>query len=375
MTDDRLRAPTPAEMAAAAEVVAAHLAPTPLVATELPTPHGPLRGWLKLETAQPTGSFKVRGALAALASLPAGAHAVSASAGNHGLGMCLAAALLGRRVTVVVPTDASPAKLAAIERLASAPGAGATLVRFGSGYEAAERHARARVADDPAAVYVSAYSDASVVAGQGTLVAEVEAQLRAAGAPGHRAAGAPGHRAAGAPGHRAAGAPGHRAAGEGATSEGSVVVVPLGGGGLASGVGLAVATRPGWHLFAAEVEASLAVSTAVAAGRLVDVAVGASLADGLLGNLEGGSPTPAILGGLVAAGQATLIAITERQLRAAMRWAFSEHGLVVEGAGAAGIAAVTTGAVVSSPGQEAVVVVSGRNVTGPAFAEVIAGDP
>ena len=90
--------PTPEDLAAARDVVAEHLAPTPLV------------GPLKLETLQPTGSFKIRGALAALARTPSDERVVTASAGNHGLGVAWAAAKLGRSATIVVPENASPGR-------------------------------------------------------------------------------------------------------------------------------------------------------------------------------------------------------------------------------------------------------------------------
>src|ERR687889_438405 len=97
--------PSAEDLATALEVVAAHLAPTPLV------------GPLKLETLQPTGSFKVRGGLVAMARTPPGERVVTVSAGNHGLGLAWAAARLGREATIVVPETASPAKVDALRRL------------------------------------------------------------------------------------------------------------------------------------------------------------------------------------------------------------------------------------------------------------------
>ena len=105
-------APTPDELVAAAAAVARSLPATPLVAA-------PALGrdvHLKLESLQPTGSFKVRGALAAMSALPARAEVVTASAGNHALGVAWAATALGRVATVLFPETASPAKLAALER-------------------------------------------------------------------------------------------------------------------------------------------------------------------------------------------------------------------------------------------------------------------
>src|ERR1035441_7499081 len=104
-----VRLPTLKDMESAWQVVGEVLQPTPLVpgATAL-------GGFLKLETFQPTGSFKVRGGLSAISALSSQTRAVTASAGNHGLGVAWASARLGRRATVVVPLHSSPPKLEAL---------------------------------------------------------------------------------------------------------------------------------------------------------------------------------------------------------------------------------------------------------------------
>ena len=96
---------------AARQTVSGHLPPTPLIPLRLSRIETPV--YAKLETRQPTGSFKVRGALAAL-SRYRGDRVVTASAGNHGLGIAYAATRLGVPATVVVPATASPAKVAAL---------------------------------------------------------------------------------------------------------------------------------------------------------------------------------------------------------------------------------------------------------------------
>src|SRR3954469_2720709 len=104
-----VEAPTRDDVLAAAERIRPHLHPTPVVEGD---------GFaLKLETLQPTGSFKVRGALAALTALPPGTKVVTASAGNHGLAVAWAAAQLGLDATVIVAETASSAKVAALRRL------------------------------------------------------------------------------------------------------------------------------------------------------------------------------------------------------------------------------------------------------------------
>jgi len=308
--------PTPAALDAAAAVIAARLAPTPLV----PAPALAPDAHLKLETLQPTGSFKVRGALAALAGAGPGARVVTASAGNHGLGVAWAAAALGVEAVVVVPETASPAKLAA---LASLP---IEVVRHGRGYDEAEAHALALVAQG--ARYVSPYNDTDVIAGQATLGRELDAQL--AGAPVR-------------------------------------VVCALGGGGLGSGLGLWAAGRREATVVGVEAERSPAFTAALAAGAIAPIEPGETLADGLGGNLEPGSATFPLVRDHVAA----VVTVSETEIEEAIRFLARAHGVVAEGAGAVAAAGVLAGRVPRGEGA-LVVVVSGRNIALERLARVLA---
>jgi threonine dehydratase len=294
-------------------VVAAHLRPTPLVPLELPG--GEVLA--KLDTLQPTGSFKLRGALAALAALPSpGARVVTASAGNHALALVEAAGRLGLRATVVVPRTASAAKLAALRRRH------ADLVVHGDDYDQAERHALELA--DAGVAYVSSYNDPHVIAGQGTWVAEEAERL----------------------------------------PDGATLVVPVGGGGLLAGTLLWAAGRPGLRVVGVEAAASRAVSAALAAGRVVPVPVAPTLADGLAGNLEPGSVTPAVARGRVHA----MLAVTEEEIERAVRFLLAA-GLVVEGSGAVGVAALLAGRLpLDGP---TVVLLTGRNVAAATLARIL----
>jgi threonine dehydratase len=297
------------DLAAAERAVREVLSPTPVVEA--------LGMWLKVETVQPTGSFKVRGGVAALAARPSGTRVVTASAGNHGLGVAYAAAKLARPATVIVPETASAAK---VERLRSYP---VELVQVGDGYDAAEAHALSLDGE-----YVSAYNDPHVIAGQRTLAVELGEQL----------------------------------------SGPLTVVVPVGGGGLVSGVGLWAADRDDVRVVGVEVAASRAVSAAVAAGRVVDAELWPTLADGMAGGLEPGCVTVDIAARHVDA----FVAVDEAELRAAMRALAFEAGLIAEGAGAAATAAVLSGQVADDrPGARVVAIVSGRNVTRDALLDVL----
>ena len=310
----RVDAPTQQDLDAAWEVVAGPLAPTPLV----PAPALGEDVHLKLETLQPTGSFKVRGALAAL-SRAGGGPVVTASAGNAGLGVAWAAAALGVEATVVVAETASPAKVAALAALPVG------LVQHGAGYDEAEAHALELAA--AGATYVSSYNDTGVIAGQSTIGHELDAQL--AGAP--------------------------------------VVACPLGGGSLAAGLGLWAAARPGARVVGVEAERSPAISSALAAGAITPIEVGETIADGLAGNLEPGSVTFELVRDHVAA----VASASEPELEEAIRFLARAHGIVAEGAGAAAVAGVMCGRVERGDAP-LVVVVTGRNIALPRLAAVLA---
>jgi threonine dehydratase len=313
MTARAVSPPTQADLDAAAAVVAERLHPTPLI----PAPALGEDVHLKLETLQPTGSFKVRGALAELTRVGSGP-VVTASAGNAGLGVAWAAAALGVTATIVVPESASPAKLAALEALP------VRLVRCGAGYDEAEAHALELAA--AGATMVSAYNDTGVIAGQATIGRELDAQLPAP----------------------------------------PTVVCGLGGGGLASGLGLWAAGRAGARVVAVEPERSPAFTTALAAGAITPIEVGETLADGLAGNIEPGAVTFELVRDHVAA----VVQASEHELEEAIRLLARAHGIVAEGAGAASVAAIMSGRVEWGDGP-LVAIVSGRNIALPRLAAVL----
>lgn len=161
--------PQASHHAAAWDVVRRHLPITPVV-------RAPQLGQnvsLKVETFQPTGSFKVRGGLAAVAATlheDPGREVVGASAGNHGLGLAYAGAKLHAKVTVIVPRLASAAKVSALQQF------DVRLVLHGEGYSEAEAHTLDLV-EREGGRYVSPYNDPDVIAGQGTMAREVLDQV------------------------------------------------------------------------------------------------------------------------------------------------------------------------------------------------------
>ncbi len=137
-----------------------------------------------------------------------------------------------------------------------------------------------------------------------------------------------------------------------------VVVVPLGGGGLASGVGLAIkAAAPQATIVGVEVEASSPFTLSLEAGRITEITPRPSLADGLVGNLEPGSMTFPLVKQVVD----HVVTVSEDDLARAMKGLATEERLIVEGAGAAAVAAIMAGKA-SAPGQRVVALVTGGNV-------------
>jgi threonine dehydratase len=295
-----------ARLADAANVVRAHLTATPMIRVRIEGFAAPT--YLKLESLQPTGSFKVRGALAAVAVANRDKRpVVTASAGNHGLGIAFAATRLHAEATIVLPETASTAKIDALRRF------DVDLRLVGENYDAAEREA-VRIAEQTSARFVSAYSDPDVIAGQATVVSEIAEQL----------------------------------------PEPFTVVVPVGGGGLASGI--AIAAPPGTRVVGVEASASRAVSSAMAAGHVVQVDVEPTIADGLSGNIAHDAITPAILTkhGVV------ITAADEGRIHSAVRELALRHGIVAEGSAAVGVAAALAGDLPDD--RPTVFVITGRNI-------------
>ncbi len=319
-----VRPPTDEDMARARQVIGEHLAPTPIVETLV----AGTSCFLKLESMQPTGSFKVRGALAAVAAIPEGKRILAVSAGNHALGIAWASGRLGVPATVVIAETASPAKRAKLEALPI------ELIRYGQSYDEAEAHTIELARDaDAGTVFISAYNDPLVIAGAATVLDEI-LQQRGSGKP-------------------------------------LKVVVPASGGGLLAGIALRASQLTSGErpvtVVGVEVANSPAMSAALRAGHAVEVPVGDTIADGLSGNIEPGSVTVDLIRGRVAG----IVAVTEPEIHAALRFLASEHGLLAEGAGAAALAALLAEKVL--PGDtEVVAIVSGRNIALPKLASVYA---
>lgn len=271
---------------------------------------------LKLETQQITGSFKLRGAFNAVLARAARRDGssrplVTASAGNHGRGLAYAAERLGWPLIVFAPRNAPRAKLDAIARH------GADLRLDATDYEETERLAKA-VAARGEATFISPYSDPDVIAGAGTVAIEIFEDW----------------------------------------PDADLIVVPVGGGGLISGVAIATrAIAPDAETIGVEVEASHVFHDSLAAGRLVQVQVGPTLADGLAGNADPETITFAYIQKLIP----RIALVSESELAEAMRDLAGREHQIAEGAGAVGVAALAARKI-DVAGRKVAVIVSGGNI-------------
>jgi threonine dehydratase len=270
---------------------------------------------LKLETLQPTFSYKIRGAFNAVLRLADEHRAtppilVTASAGNHGRALAHAADAEGMQAIVYVSQHAPATKLDAIRAI------GAEL-RLCPNYDEAERAAKEHAARGNA-LYISPYNHPDVIAGAGTVGLEILEEW----------------------------------------PEVDAIVVPIGGGGLISGIAIAAHEASSvLSVFGVEAEASCPFTTGIAAGRIVEIPVQPTLADGLAGNLDPETVTFDIVRRLVA----RIATVSEGQLQAAIAGVAVHERLIAEGAGAAGVAGVLAGRL-DVRDRRVAVVLSGANI-------------
>ncbi len=315
-----IQPPTSAQLEAARQVISDHLAPTPTVAIDV-------RGravYAKLESLQVTGSFKIRGALAAIAAAhradPSGA-VITSSAGNHGLGIAHASQLLGVRATVVVPANASAAKVRKLGRY------DIELIQHGVSYDEAQAHALA-LAEVRSLHYISPFNDPDVVAGQATVFEEMTRQ-----AP-----------------------------------DLEHLVVPVGGGGLISGILISRDQQGRGDVVVSGVqpEESAAMYHVLRGMAMADVVHHPTIADGLAGGGDEGSITNEI----IATHGVELVLVPEVEIRGAVREAAETNGLILEGSATTPYAAIATGLVAVGEARVGFIA-SGRNIAHELLSELL----
>jgi threonine dehydratase len=307
----------------AARLIAGAVRETPLLsAGELGRRVG-ARVRLKTENLQITGSFKLRGAVNSIRRLPGEAlraGVVAASAGNHAQAVACAAREAGARALLVMPAEAPLAKVAAVRQYGGE-------VRFvDGGFDEAQTEAR-RVAEDEGLTVVHAFDAPHVVAGQGTIGLEI-----AEAAPEVR-----------------------------------LIVVPLGGGGLAAGIGLAAAAKlPGVRVVGVQAAGCAPYIDSLAAHRPIGARSANTICDGIAVKRPGDFTLP-----LVERYLDDVVTVTDDEVAEAMVLLLERSKLVVEGAGAVAVAALMQGCVKVPASGEVCAVLSGGNVDASLLSECI----
>ncbi|MFI5291195.1 MAG: threonine/serine dehydratase, partial [Polyangia bacterium] len=283
---------TPADVEQAAKDLRFHLSPTPLQYSRAFTDKARCHVHLKIESIQPIRAFKVRGALNKLIRMTGeqrAAGVITASAGNHGLGVAYAAAAFKSPATVYVPEAANQFKVEAIRRL------GARVIAAGRNYNGAYLEALA-AQKESGATFVHAYDDPDVVAGQGTIATELLSGL----------------------------------------NEFDTVLVPIGGGGLIGGIALYLKSKkPGIKVVGVEPVGADAMSRSLRAGSIVTLDRVSTIADGLAASAPG-----KLTFELARQYVDEVLLVEETEMLRAIRLLFEWEHLLAEPAGAAALAAL-----------------------------------
>jgi threonine dehydratase len=305
------------DVEAAAKRIAGHIRRTPLVrADQCADPATDAELWLKLESLQPTGSFKARGAINKLMTTPPERLAngiVTASGGNHGLAVARAARLAGVPATVFAPTSVSVEKVAKMRKW------GAEVRVGGALWDEANRDALA-YAQRADAIYFHPFADAQVIAGQGTIGLEIMEQL----------------------------------------PEVETILVAIGGGGLIAGLATAVKARmPHVRIVGIEPVGSPTLHACVAAGQVVRLPeVTSRVATMACGMTEQANFE------IVRRTVDDIVLVKDSDMLEAARWLWFEFGIAADLSGAASVAALRAGRVRAKPGERVCGLVCGAGSEG-----------
>jgi len=270
--------------------------------------------YLKLENLQITGSFKERGALNKLLSLSdaeKAAGVIAASAGNHAQGVAHAARLLDIRATIVMPETTPLSKISGTCEL------GAEIILHGGGYDEAFEKALT-LQQQHGYTLIHAFDDPLIIAGQGTIGLEIVEQL----------------------------------------PEVEAVIVPVGGGGLISGIATAIKSlKSSVEIIGVEAERMAAMKRSVAAGKVTPLPMANTLADGISVAKVGQHTLP-----IVAQLVSTIVTVSEEEIASGVMTLLEREKSLAEGAGAAGFAALLHRHIPNISGKKVVAVISGGNI-------------
>ncbi len=303
--------PSLGQIEKAAERVREIASRTPLIESPALSKKFGLEVFLKLECFQPIRVFKIRGAYNKISQLSS-ARVVAASSGNHGLAVSYSSHLLGKKCTVVVPETAIKEKVDAIAEF------GAEVVKFGKYHH--EREAKAaQIASETKAAFVHPFNDPDVIAGQGSCGLEIVEQLK----------------------------------------EFDSVIVPVGGGGLISGISIAVKSlRPSAKVYGVEPEGAAKMRLSLQAGRPVKLEAPRSIADGLIPSTVGQLTLEACQRNVDG-----MLSVSDDAILSAVRLLVRDAHIFPEPSGCAPLAGMIKEASSKSLGRRVVLVISGGNVS------------
>jgi threonine dehydratase len=314
---------TVSNIAEAREILEGIINPTPLIPDEMLGGLLDARVMLKAECLQKGGSFKIRGAYNKISRLSDDEKkrgVITASAGNHAQGVALAARLHHISATIVLPENAPLTKIVATRSH------GADVILHGDTFDAAVDHSR-EIAAERGLTYVHAFDDDDIIAGQGSIGFEI-----AEDAP-----------------------------------DTNVIVVPIGGGGIISGIAIAAKELlPGVKIIGVQAENVAPVRRSIEAGKPVEITYRQTIADGIAIKRPA-ERTLAIMRETVD----EIVEVSEDEIARAIHHLAQYAHLVVEGAGAAGVAALLAGKASVKAGDRIVAVLCGGNIDGNLLARVI----
>jgi threonine dehydratase len=269
--------------------------------------------YLKWENLQKTGSFKLRGAYNKISSLTPEEHSkgvITASAGNHALAVALVAELMNLKAVVVVPENAPKIKVEQCRAL------GAEVVLKGANYDESVIYCKTMVSET-GATYIPSFEDYNVIAGQGTIGCEILEEM----------------------------------------PDTNVILVPVGGGGLISGIALwAKTVNPNIRVVGVQSTAAYTMHECFEAEKIVEVPVPPTMADGLSGGIS------QMTLDLTLKYVDEMVLAKEEELKKAILWVLKNERQVVEGAGVVGPGAILQGKIRLEPNEKVVVVISGGNI-------------
>ncbi len=311
------------DIRSAREILRSIIVPTPILADNSMTRELGTKIFLKAENLQRSGSFKVRGAANKISHLTVDERkrgVIAASAGNHAQGVALAARLNNVKATIVLPEFAPLTKILATRSL------GAEVILNGTSFDEAVAHSR-ELQEKHGYTYVHAFDDELVIAGQGTIGLEIAEDL----------------------------------------PETNVVIVPIGGGGIISGIAIAVKNLlPNVRVIGVQASGCAPVNQSLKEGKPVAIAHAQTIADGIAVKRPGELTLP-----IIKEFVDEVVEVTEEEIARGIFHCVNNAHLVVEGAGAAGVAALLAGKISVKSGDVVCTVLCGGNIDGNLLARVL----